>query len=339
MEGETITLQDIFVAKPPDEETSQGTKALRLLGALQCSGLKPHFLDKMATNGVVLPAAFFENEEEDQNGRAGLRGRQLRQDLPPMSRRLPLVVALFCLLAPAAALAGIHVRPIDTTGYPRVRVTVVTDLPSTKAPVAARGREAGRRRPPPSTSGARKSVVLAIDRSQSMRGQPLATAVGGRPRVRGQEARVRRDRRLDVCQPGDRADAVLDQHDRRGRGPALDRSRRARRGRRMYDAPRPERREPEAAEPAGQGHHRRHRRERDVEQRQPRRRDHGRPQGARLDLRRSASRADSSRPATLKKLAAGTGGQYYAAASPGFLHADLRRASRTSSRAPGRSST
>src|SRR5436189_976952 len=29
MEGETITLQDVFVARPPDEEASQGTKALR----------------------------------------------------------------------------------------------------------------------------------------------------------------------------------------------------------------------------------------------------------------------------------------------------------------------
>lgn len=71
MEGETITLQDVFIARPPDEETSQGTKALRLLGALQCSGLKPHFLNKMATNGVVLPAAFFENEDEDTTGRGG----------------------------------------------------------------------------------------------------------------------------------------------------------------------------------------------------------------------------------------------------------------------------
>jgi pilus assembly protein CpaF len=71
MEGETITLQDVFVARPPDEEASQGTKALRLLGPLQCTGLKPHFLDKMATNGVVLPAAFFENEEDDQTGRGG----------------------------------------------------------------------------------------------------------------------------------------------------------------------------------------------------------------------------------------------------------------------------
>jgi pilus assembly protein CpaF len=71
MEGETITLQDVFIARPPDEGTSQGTKALRLLGALQCTGLKPHFLDKMATNGVVLPAAFFENEEDDPTGRGG----------------------------------------------------------------------------------------------------------------------------------------------------------------------------------------------------------------------------------------------------------------------------
>ena len=56
---------------PPDEEASQGTKALRLLGALQCTGLKPHFLEKMAGNGVVLPAAFFENEEEEASARGG----------------------------------------------------------------------------------------------------------------------------------------------------------------------------------------------------------------------------------------------------------------------------
>ena len=64
MEGETITLQDVFIARPPDENTSQGTKALRLLGALQCTGLKPHFLDKMAANGVVLQPAFFNTDDE-----------------------------------------------------------------------------------------------------------------------------------------------------------------------------------------------------------------------------------------------------------------------------------
>jgi pilus assembly protein CpaF len=61
MESDVITLQDVFVAKPPDEEAaSSGTS--KLLNELQCTGLKPHFLEKMATNGVVMPANFF-NEE------------------------------------------------------------------------------------------------------------------------------------------------------------------------------------------------------------------------------------------------------------------------------------
>ncbi len=64
MESDVITMQDIFVAKPPDEETAQGTHALRLLGPLHCTGLKPHFLEKLAANGVVLPPTFFEAEEE-----------------------------------------------------------------------------------------------------------------------------------------------------------------------------------------------------------------------------------------------------------------------------------
>jgi pilus assembly protein CpaF len=67
MESDVITLQDIFVAKPPDEETSSMSRSSRLLTPLMCTGLKPHFLEKMATNGVVLPPAFFEQDE------AGLR--------------------------------------------------------------------------------------------------------------------------------------------------------------------------------------------------------------------------------------------------------------------------
>ncbi len=38
MESDVVTLQDIFVAKPPDEETAQGTHAMRLLGSLNCIG-------------------------------------------------------------------------------------------------------------------------------------------------------------------------------------------------------------------------------------------------------------------------------------------------------------
>ena len=61
MESDVITLQDVFVAKPPDEEQASSTVS-KLLGPLECTGLKPHFLEKMATNGVVMPPHFF-NEE------------------------------------------------------------------------------------------------------------------------------------------------------------------------------------------------------------------------------------------------------------------------------------
>jgi len=62
MESEVITLQDIFVAKPPEEDANPD-RTLTLLSPLTCSGLKPHFLEKMTANGVTLPANFFEREE------------------------------------------------------------------------------------------------------------------------------------------------------------------------------------------------------------------------------------------------------------------------------------
>ena len=64
MESDVVTLQDLFVAQPPDEETATASRgAVRLLAPLACTGLKPHFLEKMATQGVVLSPDFFEEEE------------------------------------------------------------------------------------------------------------------------------------------------------------------------------------------------------------------------------------------------------------------------------------
>jgi pilus assembly protein CpaF len=62
MESDVITLQDIFLARPPDEESANAQVA-RLLSPLACTGLKPHFLEKMAATGVVLPASFFQQED------------------------------------------------------------------------------------------------------------------------------------------------------------------------------------------------------------------------------------------------------------------------------------
>jgi pilus assembly protein CpaF len=70
MESDVITLQDIFVAKPPDEEHRPGSGHARLLSPLQCSGLKPHFLEKLATNGVVLPPSFFGDEDDPEAPRS-----------------------------------------------------------------------------------------------------------------------------------------------------------------------------------------------------------------------------------------------------------------------------
>src|SRR5918912_20163 len=63
MESDVITLQDIFVAKPPDEETSSMSRSSRLLAPLSCTGLKPHFLEKSSANGVTLPPAFCKQDE------------------------------------------------------------------------------------------------------------------------------------------------------------------------------------------------------------------------------------------------------------------------------------
>ena len=62
MESDVVTLQDIFVAKPPDEDAPAAQRG-KLLTQLGCTGLKPHFLEKLATNGVVLPTNFFERDE------------------------------------------------------------------------------------------------------------------------------------------------------------------------------------------------------------------------------------------------------------------------------------
>jgi pilus assembly protein CpaF len=63
MESDVVTLQDIFVASAPTEEDA--VEERRLLSPLRPTGLKPHFLEKLAANNVVLPPSFFAAEETD----------------------------------------------------------------------------------------------------------------------------------------------------------------------------------------------------------------------------------------------------------------------------------
>ena len=63
MESETVTLQELFVASAPDE--ADAARAKKLLSPLRPTGLKPHFLEKLTANNVVLPPAFFSGDGGD----------------------------------------------------------------------------------------------------------------------------------------------------------------------------------------------------------------------------------------------------------------------------------
>ncbi len=93
---------------------------------------------------------------------------------PRVAPYLVLVGAL-TLLAPAAQ-AGVTVKGIDTSSFPQIRVSVVTSEQTKSAPSLA---ENGHGVPLAGAQnlGRAKSVVLAIDRSQSMKGGPLANAI------------------------------------------------------------------------------------------------------------------------------------------------------------------
>lgn len=106
-----------------------------------------------------------------------------------MKRALAVGAAVLCL--PGAASAGVELRGVDTGAYPRVRLTVVTSPASSEAP---RVREAGA--PAAGVAAVNlagsKSVVLAVDRSRSMAGRPLADSIAAAQLYLGRKGRLDR---------------------------------------------------------------------------------------------------------------------------------------------------
>jgi tight adherence protein B len=82
-----------------------------------------------------------------------------------------LLVGLVTLVVASPAVAGVRISGVDTSAYPEVRLTIV-------APAQPYVRENGAPVVGAQTAnlGRAKSVVLAVDRSQSMRGRSLADA-------------------------------------------------------------------------------------------------------------------------------------------------------------------
>ncbi|HET7572257.1 MAG TPA: type II secretion system F family protein [Gaiellaceae bacterium] len=90
-------------------------------------------------------------------------------------RRLALpLVALLAAALPAAAAASVRVAGVDTSAYPEVRVTVVAPPGSPRPSLTENGHAVAGLTA--ANLGAEKSVVLAVDRSQSMRGRALRDA-------------------------------------------------------------------------------------------------------------------------------------------------------------------
>ena len=89
------------------------------------------------------------------------------------ARAAAAAIALGLFLAPAAA-AGVRISGVDTNGYPEVGVTVVTSTGTAKPELFENGLPAAGVQEV--NLGQAKSVVLAVDRSQSMAGRSLRDA-------------------------------------------------------------------------------------------------------------------------------------------------------------------
>jgi tight adherence protein B len=121
-------------------------------------------------------------------------------------RRRLAAAALAALLLPATASASVVIRSFDSSAYPRLGVTVVTSTPSDTPPALT---ESGQ----PVAAlhaqnlGREKSIVLAIDRSHSMKGQALADAVAA---ARAFLAAKQRSDRVAIVAFGSRASRLTD---------------------------------------------------------------------------------------------------------------------------------
>jgi tight adherence protein B len=99
----------------------------------------------------------------------------MRRLLRRRLRLLPPLALAALVVAPSAIAGGVRIKSVDASGFPAVRVTMVGPLGTAKPslrenslPVA--GYTAV-------NLGRQKAIVLALDRSQSMRGRPLTNAL------------------------------------------------------------------------------------------------------------------------------------------------------------------
>ncbi len=180
MESDVVTLQDIFIAKPVEDVAEPRPETgHRLLGPLTCTGIKPHFLDKMAGNGVNLPPellpARYRRAASVRRGRVRTGGGSV------MRRAIAVATTAVALLAASSASASggtLTVKSIDTSKFPTVAVTVQTTGTNGTTP-QFRVTENGRPAVNPSSGGGEPpaAIALLVDTSRSMAGQKMHDAI------------------------------------------------------------------------------------------------------------------------------------------------------------------
>ena len=101
--------------------------------------------------------------------------------------RIALVVAALCVPASAAAGTDVQIRHVDLGGFPEVRVTAV--VPAGARPILWEG-NAPAQFARPHQLGAEEAIVLAVDNSHSMRGEPLRQATSAAADFLAQQERA-----------------------------------------------------------------------------------------------------------------------------------------------------
>ena len=225
MESDVITLQDIFLAKPPDEDSSQAPATRGLLGTARLQRAEAALPGEDGRERRDLAGRLL--RARDGSRPPGVRNGQLRRrsaDAPtdPASR------SLADSSLPGARFGG-RGDPRRSTRPPiRTSGSRSSPSPTVRASEAHRERADGRgargrepragRRASSSRSTARVSMTRPAARGRGRRGT----------RVRRGEARRRPDRGRDVRDRPGPPDGLHDGHDRRRHGARLSRSTRSR---------------------------------------------------------------------------------------------------------------
>ena len=154
MEGDVITLQDLYVARLRESRSAERAPICSVHSARRGSG--PAFSrssTRTASSWRRRPGWGRDEEARPRSSRRG-RGR------PPGGRG-------------RGRSGAVQIRRVDPAGFPLVRVTAV--VPAGSRPVLARGRPSGGVRQGREL-GSAEAIVLAVDNSASMTGGPLREA-------------------------------------------------------------------------------------------------------------------------------------------------------------------